>query len=421
MRNRFPAFILAVATTLFVSVGAFAYDSHLAQTLDGYGDFPIMTIADAPFSLSLLDSSYSLTFSGFPAPLSSYNRTVSSFYGYSAGGPYAYADLYMPSDISSFTSRVSGTVNYFTVGLSTPISVSSPSEIRITGNLSVILRFFLSMYLHGYYSSSSTSYIVEWQTSGQTTIVPSSIDVLVNGDVFTTLFPSSTSLDVDVVIPASSSVLISFRINYNRSVAASATFTRSSRGYSLAGHNINLFVDNPTTAYNSGKQSFGGFTFNTSALTYEVVDLPTDYTGILYQILNVLNSIGSSVSQLSPMEQFENNYLDNFGGQISQAESAISPSNPALPNGGDIGGFMSDVSDGLGLSGSSFSASDLNDAAAGFSGADATAVGGPWEFFTQVVADDMSGDSPMGIDSEYDPILAWLERAEGRYGVWSNP
>lgn len=147
--------------------------------------------------------------------------------------------------------------------------------------------------------------------------------------------------------------------------------------------------------------------------------LPSQST--LSQIFTTLQSIGSSLGELSPMEQFENNYLENFGDQISQAEHAISPSNPALPNGGDIGGFIGDVTSGLGLSGSSFSASDLNEAASGFSGSNATAPGGPWEFFTQGVSDSLSGDAPMSIDDDYDPILSWLEESERRFGAWSNP
>lgn len=112
----------------------------------------------------------------------------------------------------------------------------------------------------------------------------------------------------------------------------------------------------------------------------------------LQSILSKMNSIESAVSGLTPMQQFENDYLENFEGQISQAESAISSSNPALPNGGDVGGFVSGLQDGLGVSGDSFSMSDFNNAVGSFSGSASTSEDGPWWFFSEEVAQDMSGD-----------------------------
>lgn len=142
----------------------------------------------------------------------------------------------------------------------------------------------------------------------------------------------------------------------------------------------------------------------------------------LQSILSVVQDIASGGSS-SPVDSLVGGWSDKFQGQISQVEDALSPSNPALPNGGDIGGFVTDVSDGLGLSGSSFSSSDFNEATSAFSGSASTGTGGPWEFFTQGVADDLSGDSPMGIDDDYDPIIAWMQQAERWRDAWasSNP
>lgn len=136
------------------------------------------------------------------------------------------------------------------------------------------------------------------------------------------------------------------------------------------------------------------------------------------EILDVLKELSVSASQQSPMEQFENNYLDKMEGQLDQIEDMMSSANPALPNGGDIAGFASDIQDGLGISGSSFSSSEFSEALSAFSGSEATAAGGPWEFFTQAVADSLSGEAQtVGLNDD-DYIYIWLEQAEGRAGRW---
>lgn len=148
-----------------------------------------------------------------------------------------------------------------------------------------------------------------------------------------------------------------------------------------------------------------------------------DYSSTLSQILSAVQSLASSIGSPGPVDQLVGGFQDKFGGQIEKVENALSPSNSALPNGGDIGGFVDDLSDGLGLSGSSFNSSDFSSATSGFTGSDSTAPGGPWEFFTQAVADDLSGDSN-GLSlfdvEELDPILQWFEQAERRSSSWSN-
>lgn len=138
------------------------------------------------------------------------------------------------------------------------------------------------------------------------------------------------------------------------------------------------------------------------------------------KILAAIQTLVQGQGALTPMEQFEAEYLDKFHDQLSKTDNALSPSNPALPNGGDIGGFVTDVSEGLGITGSSFTGQEFNAATGGFTGNDSTGIGGPWEFFTQGVADDLSGDSPAGIDTDYDPILAWVEDSERWLKSWGS-
>lgn len=92
-----------------------------------------------------------------------------------------------------------------------------------------------------------------------------------------------------------------------------------------------------------------------------------------------------------------------------------------LPNNGDVAGFVSDIQDGLGLSGSSFNPSEFAEALSAFGGSNATGTGGPWEFFTEDVARSLAGFGPSprsisGCDDDY--IYEWLEMMQGRYASW---
>lgn len=140
----------------------------------------------------------------------------------------------------------------------------------------------------------------------------------------------------------------------------------------------------------------------------------TSVTSIDSQLAN----IATSVATPSEMEKFEGEYLDKMDGQLSQIEDMMSPQNTALPNGGDIAGFVNDLQGSLGASGSSFNAQQFSDAVGAFSGSAATGSGGPWEFFTQAIADSLSG-ATQGIGAgDDDYIYAWLEQSKGRYDKW---
>lgn len=137
-------------------------------------------------------------------------------------------------------------------------------------------------------------------------------------------------------------------------------------------------------------------------------------------ILQAVQDLNSTVGTPSAMEQFENNYLDKMEDQLSRVDDMLGPENTALPNGGDFAGFVSDIQDGLGVSGSSFSASEFAAATSAFGGSEATAPGGPWEFFSQAVADSLSGDTQsVGLNDD-DYIYQWLDMIQGRYGLWSS-
>lgn len=139
----------------------------------------------------------------------------------------------------------------------------------------------------------------------------------------------------------------------------------------------------------------------------------------MHQVITILQDMSTSAAN-DPMSQFEGKYLEQMGDQLTGVEGMMSSSNPALPNGGDFVGFADDMQKGFGVNGSSFNPSDFSSAAGSFSGSSSTAEGGPWEFFSQSVADSLAGGaSSIGLDDD-DYIYAWLEQSERRYGLWAS-
>lgn len=138
---------------------------------------------------------------------------------------------------------------------------------------------------------------------------------------------------------------------------------------------------------------------------------------VIVEYLKDLSIVSGTPSE---MQKFEDAYLQQQSNQLSQVESMMGSQNTALPNGGDFAGFVSDVQDGLGLSGSSFSASDFSSATSKFGDSSATGAGGPWEFFSGSVRDSLSGDSSsIGLfDDDY--IYVWFDEMQRRYGLWNS-
>lgn len=375
MRNRVPAFFLAFVSMLFVSVGALAADDYYSG-VGVFADSGIMPLASV--------SGY--TVDAFVASGGSSGNA--NFQVYSSISP-GNASVY----VSSFTDRIFG------YRVTIPAS-SSSGILSVVGLFPVVSNLTSPSLSWSNINPSSSPYVyrrsVSYVLSSDSTVLTS---IITNPANF------SAVSDISVFVPAHSQVLYLYVYSlYDQStlIGLGAYYSRNA-----------LISFTPDRDYSSSLSSINS---SLSSINSNVSSRATEST--LKQVLTALQNLASSVGQLSPMEQFENNYLDNFSGQLDKAENAISPSNPALPNGGDIGGFVFDVSSGLGLSGSSFNSSDFSSAASGFTGSDSTSVGGPWEFFTQVVADDLSGDSPMSIDLDYDPILAWLARSDGRFSVW---
>lgn len=146
------------------------------------------------------------------------------------------------------------------------------------------------------------------------------------------------------------------------------------------------------------------------------------YTTHLNDIISNMKSISDQLSQLttpSAMSSFESAYIERMQDQLNKTENLLTAENPALPNNGDIAGFAEDVQNGLGLSGSSFSSDDFAEAAAGYGGSSGTSAGGPWEFFTQAVADSLSGDTmTVGLNDD-DYIYAWMDETQRRWSLWN--
>lgn len=408
--SRFMAFILATAVTLAVSVGVMAYDDHLSQTLEGYGQNPIMPISDGTVGLSYASSVGSIVISSSSSSFP-YSGTYSDF------STSINTSGYLSSSDSSLTASVSSSLSSVTFK-SDPVEF--PSAGTLLFDVSASYRFYF-----GYNVSIPTSNpsntpfnTALYRAATQSFIlIPTSCAFYLDSTLVGT-FTSDTynfSFTVDVPVSAGQHV-VSLVYSFD---SFSKNFSYSRNGTSTNSTNRIFYTSYSAPGSTTYPVSFFG-SARSSNIYYSFVEQEPDYESLLLRILAAIQAIGNSQSS-DPMRQFENNYLENFGDQIDKTEQALSPANPALPNGGDIGGFVDDISSGLGLSGSSFSSSDFQSATGAFSGAESTGAGGPWEFFTQGVADDLSGDAPMSIDDDYDPILAWFEQAERRYALWSNP
>lgn len=363
-RSRFSAFALALAVVIMVTAGVLAYDDYLYDTVDGYGVMPLANVSGyAVSAFTAVEDNAPLYFDNISpgyAYLGQAGQTVTGGFVVTIPANSVPGDLYCFGLYPLISNERSGTS--FT-------STNSLSGINITG----------------------ATYLLTTSRNGPLA-------------GFTELY--------------SGAGFFGTRFGFSDYVAGGAIH--------IPAHSQTLYLYVFGLYYGNTNQRMGVYYAAGGSISF-VPDSSASTGSALDQILAQLRSLNTtSTAQLqdqqnAPARKAEDSFIGKFGSQIDKVEDALSPSNPALPNGGDVGGFMSDVSEGLGLSGSSFSASDLNDAASGFSGADAVGVGGPWEFFTQGVADSLSGDAPMGIDADYDPILAWFEASERRYGTWSNP
>lgn len=250
----------------------------------------------------------------------------------------------------------------------------------------------------------TTSFLL--QETGTTTttsaVFPSSCYLLVNGNVVGgALSISGKTVTVpDTVLSAA---------NYPSIDSVGFRCTYSGTGTELSGF-LELTVN-------------GLYSFNLSELTYGIVVPPPTYPipdEQFNSLIGAIDRVQAAVSEPSPMDKFEGEYLESFGGQIDKTEQALSPTNPALPNNGDVGGFASDIQQTMGITGSSFNAQEFAQASAGISGNSAVEDSGIWQFFTQQVADDLAtpSGSTRDVSDPVDELEEYIKASEGWLSKW---
>lgn len=426
-------FIACCALFTAVSLGVVAV-SGLASA-DSFSDYPIspLRFTSSNFVWSDYESVVDLDLSGL-YPSSSEGRHTTMF-----ASVESTANTSNPF-LSPLT--VQGNLSYNSYIADFSIDYSGPGVVSLIGTVSYNISMVQQRIR---YSNTQVRryWIRELNTDDLTVnnfFYPTSVTVFLDDyEVGSVAMNSSSNpsqggdntTNIDFSYPVTSSVS-KLRLQFNFNYSVDRTFRYSyQQSYNESNYVTKLF-DYPisTQSVQSFFQTVFSDTISISYTPYTTDQLiqngfdqtHDDLTDINDTLKDIQGTIESGLANrpLTPMEQFESDYLENFEGQISQTESALSSSNSALPNGGDVGGFVSDVSEGLGLSGNSFSSSDFNAATGGFTGVDSIRVGGPWEFFTQGVADDLSGDGPSTID-DIDPIIAWMEQAERRRNSWFNP
>lgn len=143
----------------------------------------------------------------------------------------------------------------------------------------------------------------------------------------------------------------------------------------------------------------------------------------LTSIVTAINNLSTAVGTPSAMDKFENDYLgdEHISGQLDKAQQFISPSNPGLPNGGDVGGFAEQIQNGMGFNGSSFDSEKFQQATDAFKvDSTSTGEGGMWWFFSQDVADSLAHDDAATVSDDDGQSLqdAWVEQIKRRWGNW---
>lgn len=368
--------LVALLTALVMTMtGSDAIDGGVSLILVEY---PVMPLALAQTSLVAYFGGSSIS-----GPVSNSNGYI--YFNYGAA---------MLKGSSQTYRIVAGYQNLYTSGTQVTVSCSS-----LTG------------YYHNPQKNTSGGYQY-WQSSK----ISEANSLITSFDVY------DSSFNVLATITSSSRTVtftltrdVSFiGIGFSRSFTSSGDLYYFGMSLGLSGFNIATVVP-PTTE----EQILD----SVNAIRSGVANVANTNQGILSGVNDIadsMNNLAGIVGTPSAMEQFEQKYLESMEDQLDKVESMLSPDNPALPNNGDVAGFVSDIQDGLGLSGSSFNASEFAEATSAFGGTSATAAGGPWEFFTQAVADSLAGDtSSVGLaDDDY--IYAWLDQMQGRYSLWHS-
>lgn len=355
----------------------------------------------------------------YPAyiPLS-YSSSNIGVYGYETKTGTVYKAVAPPFDASNPLLFF----NFFVDYVSSPFSVVSGYTFYFDSSLSFDRNYELTVTIPGSYGrvASLSSYVDD---------VLGSVGSVVR---YVSSFPSSAGYDVssfDISILDSS-------YNFIQSLGTVRLGSTNTYSFHIPSDYSGFYI------YFSFSTTFGSYSYRainalscmdftgfSARLSYLPLYYPliTESNGYLEHvslntdsIVSYLEDLSISAGTPSEMTKFEDAYIQSMAGQLSQVEDMLGPQNTALPNGGDVAGFVSDIQDGLGLSGSSFNASDFSDAVSAFGQASAVQPGGPWEFFSQSVADSLSGDTQTVGLSYDDYIYAWLEESQRRYGLWSS-
>lgn len=143
----------------------------------------------------------------------------------------------------------------------------------------------------------------------------------------------------------------------------------------------------------------------------------TDLSGVETRLDTIIQNLG----EVSPMADFEDSYIQNFGGQLEGVESSLSGKDNSLPSGGDMTGFTGALQSSLGIDSAGFSQADFDSAVSSLGG-DKIDEGMPWYFFTQAVADSMlTPPSGVSVHSDVSPSDTWVSDSERWRRLWSTP
>lgn len=436
MRNKKSLYVLcAVFVLSLLSITVFA--SPLSYE-DEYQQLDSLT--------SLIEENL---ISDYPvAPLSDFSSyTLYAFVlGRGSTTMYPFSNYSIPSTSSSvayvkgLSTSSSTSFNLITAGVYVTIPANtSDSYVYISG----LYPYFLATSNTSWYTTSSPptsgivapsmSYFVA-RTSIQAPTMTSGSDF--NGIIFLPAHSQSLNIYLYATIPGSYNGLIlsgggayvmqnAFVSVVNVSTPYSSVLNNIYSRLGTVTSNLSTIIQNQSNT-NTSLSSIKDNTANTVTNTYlsayrlqNIYDEAVASNSTLLELNNQLKSISTSIGP-SPMDKFESDYIDKFEDELSYIDDVLSPSSSLMPGDGSVTDFASDLTSGMGLSGSSFDGSKFSDALDAFSGSGAVAAGGPWEFFSQDVVDSLSGDtSAVGL-SDDDYIYAWLEQSQRRYGIWSS-
>lgn len=415
MKSRVLAIFLALAITFSLSVPVFAvaYDS---EQDDDFSGVSAILVEHLDGSFDFFDFSGVSTFSSSSQDCFSFISAMN----YNLWGAYSLSSFDFSNGFAvgfTPTVAVNASLNY---GLSFPVSAGDVVTIINIG--------MTSLYLSGtsFTPSSGANCTGRYQVPYSSSVnLPSNVRVAYSSEPY---LPPNSSIAYSTVTYYLSENSLYCRFIVPDTLSSSSSYCCLFRNANLSyGTYYSVVAYSPASfsAVSPGSISLPAFALDStlSALRGDVQSIPRDWSkeSTSQSILSAIRGIQASVTQQSPMDKFESDYIENFSGQLSGTEKYLGNGSPVLPdNFVSSSGGQSSVVDGLtsgmGLSTGSLNMSDFSNATGLFSGSDAIGVGGPWEFFTQGVADSMVTGGAVAVDV-LDPeneLLKWLEDMERR-------